>query len=424
MIGLVLGGWHFRRTQPPQPPTLVLEGIDPDVAIALRRASGEVETHPRSAQAWGTLGELLFANDFYTESLVCLGQAEAIEPSEVSWPYLQGLVLLFRDPPAAVAPLTRAAQRNPKALVPSLRLAETLLAQDDLSGAEPLFRTVLDLEPSSQRALLGLGLLAQRQGRWADSVPLLEKAIPGPYAAKAAHTALAVAHLRLENLPAADRHRREAEGVPRDVAWPDPYFESIDRLRMGLSARVDRVDRLLAYRQFGPAFELLQEILTDHPESDEARLELAQTFIHVGKWNEAERELRRLIADHPAPAATRFLLGMVLLQKKNPREAETEFRRAIELQPSLAMAYFNLGRCLEQQDKKEEATKAYRDSLRYRPQLVEGHVALARLLREKGDHRSGRAHLQQAIRLQPTDPLIKQAMEVEAKNWSGNKGVE
>jgi tetratricopeptide (TPR) repeat protein len=419
-ILVALVGWFLWPTRPPVPPVLKLDGVDPRVVAALQKARSAVELSPRSARVWGELGELLFANDFYTESLDCLRQAERLEPGEIRWPYLQGLALLLSEPDAAVAPLTRAVRGDPRGLAPCLRLAETLLERDTPDEAERLFRSVLDQDPENPRALLGLGLIAQRRDRWAESQPLLLEAAKSPFARKAAHTALAVAALRLHDEAAAERHRQEAEDAPRDPAWPDPYLDNLPTNRMSLTARIDFADRLLAQQKYGQAIEILREILEDHPGADEGRLKLAQVYIRAGQYGLAEKELRRLTTEHPDLADGRFLLGMVLLQgrkglagadqSKNEGEAETEFRRAIELRPGFALAYYNLGRCLQQQGKAEPARRAYEDALRHRPQLVIGHVALARLLRDQGERDAARGHLLQALRVQPDDPEAKKLL--------------
>jgi tetratricopeptide (TPR) repeat protein len=420
LLGAGLTGWYL-WPRGPRPPVLKLEGIDPRVVEALKKAQAAVEARPRSAQAWGDLGELLVASDLYAEGLVCLRQAERLEPTEVRWPYLQGFALLLYDPDAAVAPLTRATQVDPRAITPRLRLAETLLDRDDLDGAEKLFRAILDRSPDNARARLGLGLILQRRDNWADSVPQLEKAAGSPFARKTANAALAVSHLRLGDTVTAERHRREADDAPRDPGWPDTYRDSIQALRVSLPARIDHADGLLAQEQFEPAIQLLQEVLAEQPTSDEARLKLAQAYIRAGDPGAAKKELHKLVTDYPDLPDGHFLLGMVLLQwtKGSEADAEGEFRKAIELRPGFAMAHYNLGRCLQQQGKLGPARQAYEDALRHRPQLIIGHLSLARLLRDQGDRPAAREHLQQVLRLQPDEPEAKKLLAEEDRRPDG-----
>lgn len=411
------GWWFFWPASPPGPPALVLDGVDAAVAAELRRAQADVEASPQSPRRWGNLGSLLLANDFHDEALECLRRAEQLDPNDDTWPYLQGMALLFRGSSSAATSFTRAARLRPGEPAPRLRLAELLLARDDLDPAEEAFRQVLALKPGNPRALLGLGLIAQRRGRWADSLDPLEKAVASPFAAKAAHAALAAAHLRLKDAAAAERHRQAAEESATDTAWPDPYLEPIDALRMGLTARIDRVDGLLAQQAVGPALRLLEELLAEHPSSDEGRLRLAQALIRSGSNDRAEQELRRLTADHPRLPEGPFLLGVLLLQRGAYAEAEVELRRAVGLRPGFAMAHYNLGRCLEGQSRKDAARDSYRAAVGHRPQLVPAHVGLARVLREQGDRAAAREHLEQAIRLQSSDPPTKMLLEEERKHW-------
>src|SRR5438067_1558556 len=68
LAALGVGGWFAWRgfTAPPPapaPPDIPLDGVDAEAAELVRAALDKVRRDPRSAAAWGELGETLHYND-------------------------------------------------------------------------------------------------------------------------------------------------------------------------------------------------------------------------------------------------------------------------------------------------------------------------------------------------------------------------
>ena len=88
---LVLAGvaFYFYRNRPvaPVPPGEDLAGLEPAVREAVEMARRGVLAEPRSADAWGKLGETLLANELDTLSGACFAEAERLDPEEGRWPY-------------------------------------------------------------------------------------------------------------------------------------------------------------------------------------------------------------------------------------------------------------------------------------------------------------------------------------------------
>src|SRR5262249_39712413 len=93
-LGWFLWGWATA----PAPPAVSLAGADPAVARAIEAARRAVWWKPRSAAAWGRLGQLLRAHGAVPESNRCFAQAERLDPGDPRWPYLQGTGLQSDDP--------------------------------------------------------------------------------------------------------------------------------------------------------------------------------------------------------------------------------------------------------------------------------------------------------------------------------------
>src|SRR5262245_48667477 len=89
--------WLARSSSaPPTPPIVPVNENEPAVAVVLEDLRERVLKEPRSARAWGSLGQAFFANEMENECLMCFAEAERLDPKEPRWPYYQGGVLRNR----------------------------------------------------------------------------------------------------------------------------------------------------------------------------------------------------------------------------------------------------------------------------------------------------------------------------------------
>ena len=159
---------YWLRSSPASPPPLVdLTETDPAVAAVVKTARERVLAAPRSGQAWGHLGKVLLANEYYREAQVCLARAERLDPRNPRWPYFQAGINPANNP-EAVAKLRRTIELcGDEPLTPQLRLAETLLAEGQVEEASKLFDRILSLSPGNPWAELGLAARIVRARRLA-----------------------------------------------------------------------------------------------------------------------------------------------------------------------------------------------------------------------------------------------------------------
>src|SRR6266851_9215685 len=74
------GVLYWRKTTPPDPPTVATDGLDPAVTEAIDEARAEVLKSPRSGPAWGKLAMVYFAHGYAAEARTCLHWAGRREP--------------------------------------------------------------------------------------------------------------------------------------------------------------------------------------------------------------------------------------------------------------------------------------------------------------------------------------------------------
>jgi tetratricopeptide (TPR) repeat protein len=439
LLGLLLvaaiaaGVWYVRRPAPvpvPDPPEVATAGVDPEVAEAVRKARQHVLDQPRSAEAWGELGKVLFAHDFDRPAGDCFAVAGRLDPADARWPYYQGLYALGGEPDTALTLLRRAvAARHPDDAHESaarLRLAEALLEQKQAAEAERLFREEQERDPGSARAAYGLGLVAlERDDLDAATGPMAEAART-PFARCKASAQLARIARRRGDAEAAARYEQDATRPPPDAGWPDPYVADYTRLRAGQGRALQRAESLERRGQLPEAVRLLFDMLREYP-NERTYLALGASLVQLGDFPQAEQMLAACLRLDPENAqahhflaVAQFLQGERLSSQPDGREraiplfreAAEHGRRAVERKPDFAVAYAFRGRALDRLGQRDEAIATLRKAVECRPEVADSHLFLGEVLAETGRRDEARAELKTAEQLAgPDDPRPRQALE-------------
>ncbi len=186
---------------------------------------------------------------------------------------------------------------------------------------------------------------------------------------------------------------------------------------------------------------------TIKPRDWRAAYGLGNIYTDQQRWDEAERAYRQAITLNAMNADVQVALSFVLIQPHASNsnsarllaDAEQAARRAIQLQPANAIAYDRLGAALEARGITDSNTEqAYRRAIELDPQFAVAYVHLARLLRklnraqeaeplyQKAEELARDAPtlvliaeaLQSEQRWDDTEPFLKRALEMDARNPS------
>jgi tetratricopeptide (TPR) repeat protein len=390
LAGAGLAAWAWTRPGPPEPPQPELAGADPEVAEAVTAAREAVPRAPRSAAAWGRYGQVLRAHDFGAEANRCFAEAERLAPDEPRWPYLHGLTLVLTEPGPGIERLERAVQLcDAVPAAPRLRLAEVLLEQGRLDEAEAHLRRVLEGNPDSCRARLGMAQAAFAREAWRDGLKWLDGCLRDEHCQKRALTLSAEAWGRL-NIPiSAARQLKQAAALPEDRPWPDPFVQEVERLQVGQRMALVRADALARQGQGPEAVALLEETVRRHPGSGQAWLLLGQTWVSLKQPERAEQALSQAVRVAPETVEAWFQLGVARFFLGKVPAAAAAFREAIRLKPDHALAHFNLGHCLKRTGDPAGAAAEFREALRCRPDYEAAREALRALGRPAQPRRGG-----------------------------------
>ena len=204
------------------------------------------------ARAYGEVGRLLMAAEYFEAAEPYLLHAQAQAPGEARWPYYLGHVHTANAEPAkAVAAFQRVLQLQPGDLATLVWLGNLHLDQGALELAEPLFMRAVSAQPRLVAGLFGLGRTALARRDFARAADYLEQALAADARATVVHYPLALAYRGLGDTAKAETHLRQRGGV--EVGPPDPLMVELRGLLQGPVAEEARGVRALDAGDFPAA---------------------------------------------------------------------------------------------------------------------------------------------------------------------------
>jgi Flp pilus assembly protein TadD len=238
----------------------------------------------------------------------------AIDP-KMSEAYLNlGILLLDKNPAAAVAPLKKAVELVPSESRPRLLLGVAQERSGDAKSAAETLEGVVHLDPHDDEALLHLANLYLAANRPADAEPKFRALLELQPNEPNALFGLAKSLDAQKKPEAAEAFRAYLAARPGDAA---------------VRARVIRT--LMDGEQYDAALAELDRSDAGHPPTMDSLKLRADIQIAQKKWEPAAVTLRQAVALAPGDAQLHGGLGRVLLQRRDYPGAEKELKAAIEL---------------------------------------------------------------------------------------------
>ncbi|NNF17782.1 MAG: tetratricopeptide repeat protein [Gammaproteobacteria bacterium] len=350
----------------PEPPALVLEGFDTDVATQIDKTYEQWKANPRAPETNGNLAMLLHAHQQYSWATVYYQRARQLASGEFRWAYLHGLVLIqLGEREAAIAALCQALELTPNYMPARVKLAMLLIDSGQFAEGQSLYEQLLKEWPDLPQALYGLGRLKLQQGQ--DSgIALLERATYGAAPYGAAHYALAEAYRSIGNSTQADmqfelfRRRRNQEPL-----LGDPFLETVKDMNESKLGLINRGQRLLGQGKIRNAIEQFERALDKDSSAAGTHSVLISAYGMLGEYDQAEAHYRKGLAIDPDPVRLHNNFGVLRLKQQKHADAAQAFRAAIAADPDYVDAYINLGAALESSGKGSEAIKYYRKALEH-----------------------------------------------------------
>lgn len=325
------------------------------------------------------------------------------------------------NPRLAVPEFREALRRDPGAEGLRLQLAHAHFAGEDLDASEAEYIQILENNPDSTRALLGLARVHGARGETDEAMA---------YLTRLRDRGVDPALLRREEVAALTLGGRHREAAARADEWlraePDNPRALLSRLFLAetegdptlisdLNARLDRLDglappeRLLLARfafQRGDEARARTHLrrALDAPATRAQVLELLLGLeVRVRNQAEAERLVNQLLALDPNHAYGNYILGSLHLARGNTREAIAAFEASIATRPS-AGALNDLAYTLHQRGRNEEALPLARQAIALEPASPHAHGTLASIFLGQGQTDAAADSLQNALAIAPNHP--------------------
>ncbi len=195
-----------------------------------------------------------------------------------------------------------------------------------------------------------------------------------------------------------------------------------------------------AQRWWDSASASLEEALTLAPTADTYQA-LAELRLRANRLEEAEQLIRQALELDASRAERWGELGNIQMSRSEPRAALESYQQAAQRNPDLPGIYFYIGRAYRALNEPENARLAYEEAIRRNPNDTEAYNNLAALLEERepeqaiamveraisltpnvalyhanlaalllktGAIKRGKAELDLAERLEPSNPIVRQ----------------
>jgi len=238
----------------------------------------------------------------------------ALEPKMAEAQLNLGILLLEKDPAAAVAPLRRAVDLMPSQSRPRFLLGVALERSGDLAGAAEAFESAAHLNAGDTEALAHLGGVYLRLKKPADAEKRFRAVLESQPKSAVGLRGLALS--------------LDAEGKPEAL---EAYRNYLAAEPQDSTMRTRFVQLLVANKQFDEALAETEKSASGQTASLDALRLRADILIGQNKFDEAIATLKQAIALAPRDAQLHGGLGRLYLQKREFADAEHELKIAVQL---------------------------------------------------------------------------------------------
>jgi tetratricopeptide (TPR) repeat protein len=352
------------------------------------------------ADAYGRLGKLLMAAQYYSGAEPCFLNAQTLVPDDFRWPYYLGhLHRRNGDLAKARQFFERSLQLQPDDVASLVWLGDLHLTEDRPADAEPLFTRALSIQPTSLSARFGLGRTALARQDYSRAVTLLEEVLARDPGAAAAHYPLAMAYRGLGQAGKAEAHLRLRED--HEILPADPLIVELDELLESPQAYESRGIRALDSKDWAAAAALFRKGLALEPNSAALHHRLGTAIAMMGDEAAAQPEFEAAVRLEPGYHPAQYSLGVLLQARGRHDEAIERFAAALGARPSYTEARLRLATSLRRAGRPKEALPHYQEILGLEPDLHEARFGEAMALFQVGRYREARDRLAAAMKAHP-----------------------
>jgi tetratricopeptide (TPR) repeat protein len=361
-------------------------------------------------RAYGSVGMLLQAGEYYDAAEPAYLNAQVLMPQEPRWPYF--LAHLYKsegDTAKSIAAFSRVLEISPNDVPTLIWLGRGYLDQGQAEKAEPLFERARQLAPMAPSVLVGLGQAALARRDFARAASTLEEALKLDPSLQSVHSPLAMAYRGLGDTTKAEEHLKLWKNT--EVLVPDPFRQELDlALESGLSYELRGV-RSLEARDFKAAAEFFKKGVDITPGTSalgrSLRHKLATAMYMQGdvrgavKWFEETLRMAPGNGIDETAAKAHYSLGVLMASSGRGQDAISHLSAAVSFSPNYVEAYQALADALRRSGRIEQSMTQYAEALRINPKAADARFGYGMALVRLGRYREARDWFDEASRLHP-----------------------
>jgi tetratricopeptide (TPR) repeat protein len=367
-------------------------------------------TDEERGMAYGSMGMVLQAGEYYEAAEPAYLNAQALMPREPRWPYFLGHLRKSQgDTAGSIAAFTRVLEIQPNDVATLVWLGRGYLDEGAPEKAEPLFVRARQQAPRVPAVLVGLGQASLARRDFARAVSALEEALSLDPSLASVHSPLAMAYRGLGDTAKAEAHLKEWRNT--DVLVPDPWRQELDlALQSGLSYELRGV-RALEQRDFTAAADFFKQGVAITPGSSSLgrslRHKLGTALFMNGDVRGAVTWFRETVKLAPpdgideTAAKAHYSLGVLMASSGRGNEAITHLSAAVRFSPNYVEAHQALGDALRRGGRVAQSMERYADALRINPKAADARFGYGMALVRMGRYREARDWFTEAAALHP-----------------------
>jgi len=424
---LILGcGSSSQPSSPPAPKMLDvtlpdLSRMDPSVQEQVKqgyRSMLETIKKPGASteergRAYGSVGMLLQAGEYYDAAEPAYLNAQVLMPQEPRWPYF--LAHLYKsegNTAKSITAFSRVLEISPSDVPTLIWLGRGYLDQGQAEKAEPLFERARQLAPMVPSVLVGLGQAALARRDFSRAASALEEALKLDPGLQSVHSPLAMAYRGLGDTAKAEEHLKLWKNT--EVLVPDPFRQELDlALESGLSYELRGV-RSLEARDFKAAEGFFKKGVDITPGTSalgrSLRHKLATSLYMQGdvrgavQWFEETLRMAPPNGLDETAAKAHYSLGVLMASSGRGQEAISHLSAAVRFSPNYVEAYQALADALRRSGRIEQSMMQYAEAIRINPKAADARFGYGMALVRLGRYREARDWFDEASRLHPDRP--------------------
>ena len=376
-------------------------------------------TDEERGRAYGSIGMVLQAGEYYEAAEPAYLNAQALMPQEPRWPYfLAHLHKSQGDTAGSIAAFSRVLEISPNDVPTLIWLGRGYLDQGQADEAEPLFERARQLAPQVPSVLVGLGQAALARRDFARAASTLEEALRIDPGLQSVHSPLAMAYRGLGDTAKAEEHLKLWKNT--EVLVPDPFRRELDlALESGLSYELRGV-RALEQRDFTAAADFFKKGVDITPGTSplgrSLRHKLATALYLSGDVRGAVQWFEETLKmapdegiDEPA-AKAHYSLGVLMASSGRSQDAISHLSAAVRFSPNYVEAYQALADALRRSGRAEQSMTHYAEALRINPKAADARFGYGMALVRLGRYGEARDWFDEASRLHPDRPDFPYAL--------------